>query len=170
MTDHLPRRKEDVQDPIGKIGWPREKGRDAERTPMQWNTDNQAGFSSTKKTWLPVGSDYKTVNVASENKDPNSLLNFYKKLIQLRKSNAQLREGQFIAIDRDNPSVLSFVRQTPDGKSVLVSCNLTAKAQSLAIEELTGKSGEVLISSSPVQIASGRFSLPPFGSVVAQLQ
>ncbi len=170
MTDHLPRRKEDVQDPIGKIGWPREKGRDAERTPMQWNADSQAGFSTTKKTWLPVGSDYKTINVADESKDPNSLLNFYKKLIQLRKNNAQLREGEFVIVDPNNPSVLSFMRQTPDGKSVLVSCNLTAKAQSLSIEELAGKSGDVLISSSPVQIANGRFSLLPFGSVVAQLQ
>jgi len=49
-----PVRKEDVQDPIGQLGWPQEKGRDGERTPMQWDTSKEAGFSTAERPWLPV--------------------------------------------------------------------------------------------------------------------
>src|SRR6202171_2709260 len=63
MQNNDPKRKEDVKDPIGVRGWPKEKGRDGERTPMQWDAGAQAGFSSNPKTWLPVTSNYRTVNV-----------------------------------------------------------------------------------------------------------
>ncbi len=67
MTTATPTRREEVKDPIGITGWPKEKGRDGERTPMQWDASNpQAGFSSDAHTWLPVPSDYIAVNVASE--------------------------------------------------------------------------------------------------------
>src|SRR5437588_5999851 len=48
MTTTEPKRKEDVKDPIGKLGWPKEKGRDGERTPMQWDDTTNAGFSAAK--------------------------------------------------------------------------------------------------------------------------
>src|ERR1035437_4225803 len=77
MTTHTPTRREDVRDPIGITGWPREKGRDGERTPMQWNsTPPASGFSTNANTWLPIGADFPTVNVATETADPNSLLNW----------------------------------------------------------------------------------------------
>ena len=66
MTTETPKRKEDVKDPIGITGWPREKGRDGERTPMQWTAGPQAGFSSSPDTWLPIAPNYKTVNVETE--------------------------------------------------------------------------------------------------------
>jgi len=53
MENNDPESKDDVQDPIGKLGWPLEKGRDGERTPMQWNEGQNAGFSKAKP-WLPV--------------------------------------------------------------------------------------------------------------------
>ena len=173
MVDHTPKRKEDVQDPIGKIGWPREKGRDGVRTPMQWNSDNQAGFSQNKSTWLPVGDDYKTINVATEERNSNSLLNYYKKLIQLRRNNQQLREGEFAGIDNSNMAVLSYLRKTPDGKAVLVSLNLTATSQKVKLSEAGGKTANSLLSSYPIpdgNLDLGGFSLPAFGSVVAQVQ
>ena len=71
MRTTTPTRVEDVKDPIGKTGWPKEKGRDGERTPMQWDaTPPQAGFSTSATTWLPVASNYKTVNVQTELADP----------------------------------------------------------------------------------------------------
>ncbi len=66
MQTTVPTRKEDVKDPVGVTGWPKEKGRDGERTPMQWNDTANAGFSTAPTTWLPVAADYKTVNVAAE--------------------------------------------------------------------------------------------------------
>ncbi len=101
---------------------------------MQWNNDLNAGFSSAKSTWLPVGPDYKTVNVTIEERDPDSILNYYKALIRLRKENPQLRDGDFIPVDENNTSVLSYFRKTKDGKAVLVSLNFTAAQQKVSFD------------------------------------
>ena len=67
-----PARIEDVHDPIGKRGWPKEKGRDGERTPMQWTDGSNAGFTSPGvKPWLPIPPSAKEDNVEVESKDPN---------------------------------------------------------------------------------------------------
>ncbi|MEI9970515.1 MAG: hypothetical protein WDM87_18580 [Terracidiphilus sp.] len=76
-----PRAKRDVKDPIGITGWPKEKGRDGERTPMQWDGNTKAGFT-TGTPWLPVPPSAKTLNVRAEKNDPNSLLTWYKTLIR----------------------------------------------------------------------------------------
>lgn len=64
MTNNDPTRLEDVKDIVGKRGWPRQKGRDGERTPMQWNDAINAGFNAGTRPWLPVSSNYASVNVA----------------------------------------------------------------------------------------------------------
>ena len=107
MPTSTPTRVEDVKDPIGITGWPKEKGRDGERTPMQWDASNrQAGFSTNASTWLPVPASYTTVNVASELADADSLLNWHKQLIAMRRSNVALHDGGVIMLDVTNPSVL----------------------------------------------------------------
>jgi alpha-glucosidase len=90
MTNRDPQTRAEVQDPIGKIGWPREKGRDGERTPMQWSTARNAGFTKHAKPWVPVAGNYSTHNVQAELADPNSILNYYKRLIALRRTNQSL--------------------------------------------------------------------------------
>ena len=90
MENNDPQRKEDVKDPVGKLGWPKDKGRDGERTPMQWKNEKNAGFS-THEPWLPVPASYATHNVETESKDPNSVLNFYKRILALRHTNDELR-------------------------------------------------------------------------------
>jgi alpha-glucosidase len=92
MVDQDPKTVEEVKDPVGRTGWPKDKGRDGERIPMPWNADTDGGFSTAKTTWLPVEYDYRTLNVAVEDRNPNSLLNYYKTLIRLRKQDAQLRD------------------------------------------------------------------------------
>ncbi len=78
MKTTPPTRKEDVKDPIGITGWPKEKGRDGERTPMQWDASVNAGFTAAGATpWLPVPPSAATINVAAEQSDPNSLLAWY---------------------------------------------------------------------------------------------
>jgi len=123
MQNNDPKTKEDVQDPIGKIGWPAEIGRDGERTPMQWNSEINAGFSKAKP-WLPVSPDYKKVNVASEDADKNSVLNFYKQLIHLRKTEDALKNGSYETLDDHNPDVLSYLRKSKD-EIVVVALNMT---------------------------------------------
>jgi alpha-glucosidase len=117
MVTTPPARVEDVKDPIGKIGWPQEKGRDGERTPMQWDTTKNAGFSTADKTWLPIPPSYKERNVELEKKDPNSLFNWYKQLIALRRSNAALRDGEYITVNPDDQNVFSFLRKRDGGAS-----------------------------------------------------
>ncbi|HZV59357.1 MAG TPA: alpha-glucosidase [Candidatus Eremiobacteraceae bacterium] len=132
MENNTPKNREDVQDPIGKIGWPLEKGRDGERTPMQWNDKPNAGFSSVKP-WLPVPPSYKTHNVDTEKKDPNSVLSFYRQLLALRHHEPALLEGSYIALNEDDPNVLTFVRQYKND-AILVALNMSAGQQKLLLD------------------------------------
>jgi alpha-glucosidase len=173
-----PTRVEDVRDPIGVRGWPREKGRDGERTPMQWDTSNaQAGFSSNPHTWLPVTADYPTVNVQSEAADPGSLLNWYRRLIALRRSNSALRSGRMVMLDTTNASVLSYARVSDDGATVIVSLNMSGQPQSvslgLAQAGVHGAHLTTLLSSPeplPDGPAAARRALPAYAVSVAELR
>jgi alpha-glucosidase len=135
MTTHTPTRKEDVRDPIGITGWPKEKGRDGERTPMQWTPQPPAaGFSSNPHTWLPIGADYPSVNVATETGQPDTLLTWTHDLIDLRRGYPALHDGGIVMLDTANPSVLSYVRKAPDGSAILVSLNFTAQYQTVHLD------------------------------------
>ncbi len=127
MENNDPKRKEDVQDPEGKLGWPKEIGRDGERTPMQWNDSANAGFS-TVKPWLPVPDSARTHNVVDEMKDPDSVLSFYRALLELRHSEAALLDGDYVSINEDNPNVLTYLRRTK-GEAILVILNMSATVQ-----------------------------------------
>src|SRR5438876_5787168 len=132
MENNDPKRKEDVKDPIGKIGWPKEKGRDGERTPMQWNDSTNAGFSQTAP-WLPVPPSYKTHNVASELKDPDSILQFYRRVLALRHENVALRDGQYVPLNESDQNVLSYLRRYKD-EAVLVVLNMSGSEQKVSFD------------------------------------
>ena len=178
MVTTQPTRKEDVKDPIGITGWPREKGRDGERTPMQWNDSNNAGFSTASSTWLPAAADYTTKNVKAEENDPNSLLNWHKQLIAMRKKNQALRDGKVEMLDRNNPSVLSFVRGgTPGQPAVVVALNFTAEPQTITLNPQTaGVSGNTVhtlltnASSLDQQSSLANITLPPYASWIGSLK
>jgi alpha-glucosidase len=171
-----PQRVEDVRDPIGITGWPKEKGRDGERTPMQWDTSAQAGFSTSAHTWLPVTPDYRSVNVQSESADPQSLLNWYRRLIALRRENSTLRSGRMLMLDQTNASVLTYVRVAPEGSAMLVSLNMSPRSQSvapgLAAAGIRGARLRTVLSSPaplPDVAADAQFTLPPYAVWVAAL-
>jgi len=132
MENNDPKRKEDVKDPIGILGWPEEKGRDGERTPMQWNGSANAGFT-TGKPWLPVPASAKTHNVEAESKNPNSVLSVYKQVIHLRKTEPALLEGAYIPLNESDPNVISYLRKSKDG-TVLVVLNFSGKPQSATFD------------------------------------
>ncbi len=178
MPTTEPTRKEDVKDPIGITGWPKEKGRDGERTPMQWTGGPQAGFSTNPDTWLPVAADYKTVNVAAETNDPNSLLNWYKELIAMRRNNPSLHNGGIVMLNRDDQDVLAYVRTAPSGaQPVVVAMNMSGapKTLSLNLSEagIKGTQAKTLASSDPslkTVTAFQSVTLPPYSSWVASVQ
>jgi alpha-glucosidase len=171
-----PARIEDVHDPIGKLGWPKEKGRDGERTPMQWDTAVNAGFTTAAKPWLPIPPSASTYNVETEKKDPNSIFNTYKTLLALRRSEPALRDGSYTAIDETNPYVFSFLRRSK-GSTVLVSLNMSAEPRTISIDLAnTGAKGTnvVPLYSSPRSgdeaIPLDKIPLAPFGVLVAKVQ
>jgi alpha-glucosidase len=130
MENNDPVRKEDVKDPIGIAGWPAEKGRDGERTPMQWNDSAYAGFSPTSP-WLPIPASFKTHNVSSELADPASVLQFYRHLLTLRHQERALLYGDYVALNPDNPKILSYLRRYKN-EAVLVVLNMSATAQQIS--------------------------------------
>jgi alpha-glucosidase len=100
---------EAIQDPVAHTLPGLGAGRDPERTPMQWDTSEHAGFSSARP-WLPVAADYARVNVAVERKDPRSMLSLYRRLIELRRATPALSVGSYRQLYVDN-NVLVFARE-----------------------------------------------------------
>ena len=178
MVTTPPARVEDVKDPIGKIGWPKEKGRDGERTPMQWDDSKNAGFSTADVTWLPVAPNYKTVNVKKEEPEPASLLNWYKELIKMRANNPALHDGALTMLDPTNPNVLSYLRKGPGGSpSIVVALNFTAQPQTVSLDlSSTGVSGNevktLVTDADSLRSATSlnRIELPPFASWIASVR
>jgi len=174
MKTTPPARKEDVKDPVGIAYWPTYKGRDGERTPMQWDAAQNAGFAKAGVTpWLPVPASYTTINVQAEKSDPNSLFAWYQSLIRLKKSNAALAQGDNTMLDTANTKVLSWVRQAPSAAPVVVSVNFTADPQmvSLSVPGFGGKVKTLLKTPGAVDPAAiGQIQLGPFGVYVGELQ
>jgi alpha-glucosidase len=171
MENNDPKRKEDVKDPVGKVGWPEDKGRDGERTPMQWNAAPNAGFSSTTP-WLPVPPSYKTHNVESELKNKASILNFYQRLLALRHAEPALLDGEYVALNEDDPNVLSYLRRYK-AETVLVALNMSGAERTIRLD-LKGKASKAstLLStqgrSKVVPMSS--ISLEPFGVFIGKME
>jgi alpha-glucosidase len=178
MRTTPPTRKEDVKDPIGITGWPKEKGRDGERTPMQWTPGFDAGFSTAKKTWLPIPPNFTTINVEDESKEPDSLLNWYKELIALRRTNPALHDGGFVMLDAGDPNVLAYLRTAPQGSApVVVAINMSASPKTLSLDltaqNVTAKTVRTLAASDASfngATSLQNVTLPPFSSWVAEVR
>lgn len=99
--------------------------RDNGRTPMQWDDSPGAGFT-TGKPWLKINPNYTTVNVAVQDKDPNSILNYFRKMTALRKSRPELVYGDWKLVDAENPSVFAYTRSL-EGKKLLILLNFKDK-------------------------------------------
>ena len=84
--------------------------RDNGRTPFQWDDSPNAGFTSGTP-WLKVNSNYTTVNAAAQERDSSSVLNYFRKVVKLRKENQLLIYGKYSLLDRDNPDVYAYTRE-----------------------------------------------------------
>ncbi len=174
MENNDPKRPEDVKDSMGKLGWPKEKGRDGERTPMQWNAEANAGFSATAP-WLPVDYRYREYNVETEKRDPNSILNYYRQLLSMRHTKLALLEGKYIALNEDDPNVLAYARSYKL-KNVLVVLNMSGVTQkvnlNLASKGLHAKVVRTLLSSfsAPSQPDPDGISIEPLGAWIGETE
>lgn len=175
MKTTPPSRKEDVKDPVGLRFWPTYKGRDGERTPMQWTSAPNAGFDSpSAKPWLPVPSNNSTINVEAEKSDPKSLYSWYRSLIQLKKTNTAFAQGADTMLDRNNPNVLSWKRQAAGAPPVIVCVNFTADPHTVNLVSQGIPEGAVTTllktpgASDPTSLKS--INLGPYGVFIGQLQ
>jgi alpha-glucosidase len=108
------------------------ENRDNSRTPMQWNDEPFAGFS-TVEPWFPVNPNYKNINVAEQQEDKHSILTFYKDLIKLKKSDDLYTYGNFELVDADNPKVFAYTR-TLNNKRALIVGNLSNDTSGLNLD------------------------------------
>ena len=99
--------------------------RDSARTPVQWSAEENAGFT-TGKPWFYVNENYKDVNVASQEDDPHSVLNFYRKAIALRKELSCVKNGNYTEYNKLSSSLYTYARED-DKQKILVVCSYTEK-------------------------------------------
>ena len=159
MTDYPLFRPEEYKDPVNfwlldllpKFHFSKKKtlqlihncNRDNARTPMQWGKGENADFTSGNETWLPVNPNYPEINVEVEEKDPDSILSFYRQLIQFRKEEPALLYGTFEPI-KTKGSIMAFYRSY-QGEMLFVLLNLTKKNQRLP-HKISSLVGQVLFS------------------------
>lgn len=100
-----------------------ERSRDNSRTPMQWSADKNAGFSQAEP-WIEVQKNQETINAEAEQKEEDSILNFYKTLIRLRKEMPIISDGTVQFLDEKDEAVIGYVREL-NGQKLVVLCNLS---------------------------------------------
>ena len=134
-----------VQDPWEKNVPGLGLGRDPERTPMQWDTNPNAGFTSSTP-WLPIAADAAAVNVAVQREDPTSMLTLYRRLITLRRATPALSVGAYAPLQADG-DVLAYVR-TADEQRWLVVLNLGPQPQRFEAQQARIH-GQIVLSTHP---------------------
>jgi oligo-1,6-glucosidase len=144
-----------------------EVSRDNGRTPMQWSTDTNAGFTRGAP-WVRVNPDHRAVNVAAAERDTGSVLHYFRRLIRLRKSEPTLVYGRYQLLDRENQDVFAYTRRL-NGRTLMVALSFSASGGRTALPQ-GFVAGKILINNlagSPVE--SGQLSLRPYQAVVLEL-
>lgn len=152
--------KEKFMDAVYRIG------RDNARTPMQWNEDENAGFT-TGKPWLKINPTYKHINVEEALSNKDSIFYYYKNLINLRHSDDVVSLAEFKLIDRDNESVFAYERKYKE-KSILVIANFYEESVKFKLDKKYDLEKYSLIISNykEMEIENNEFSLKPFEAIV----
>ncbi len=173
MMTTEPKTIEEVRDPVGKRYWPANKGRDGERTPMQWDATSQAGFT-TGQPWLRIPPDAAARNVAVQAKDASSILSFYRQLISLRRRSPALLDGGYDSIG-DDPRIFVYRRSSPT-QTMLIALNMSGESSNL---QLNGSGLDkasrfrVVLSNQRdggQQIVKNSLQLAPFEAVILDTQ
>ena len=119
------------------------------RTPMQWNSEPNAGFT-TGTPWIGVNPNYPQINVEAQEEDPDSILNFYKEMVTLRKSDDVFMYGTYDLVQENHPEIYAYTR-TLGEKRVLILCNLKGKDTSINLENMSVSSDQLLLANIPVE-------------------
>ena len=168
-----------------EIGMQGKKPDEDIRLPMQWSADSNAGFT-TGKPWREPFANYTEVNVSAQDDDPNSLLNLYRTLTNLRRDHPALRTGSIAVLDTENPGIFAMLRT--DGKEhflILVNLKGTSISEySLSLKEeflpngkLSPRSQLDAVTATTLTVADGMFAgykplveLPPYQAYIFELK
>jgi oligo-1,6-glucosidase len=137
------------------------------RTPFQWNDSKNAGFSNGNP-WIKVNPNYKKINVVNAEKDLNSTLNFFKKIVQFRKQNPVLTYGKYTLLDKQNASVYAYTRQL-GRKKMLVMLNFSEKNAKANTGISASKTKILMDNYSTISKWKNRFVLRPYEAVIYEL-
>lgn len=122
------------------------KNINTESTPFQWDNKTNAGFTSSRFPWTAVNDNYSRINLAAEIQNEESVLRFYRKMIEFRKSSEILRKGAFIPCLGKEKDVIAFIRRY-EGGEFFVICSLSAKEINYSVPmELLGSGATVAFS------------------------
>lgn len=142
--------------------------RDNGRTPMQWNAAQSAGFS-TGKPWLPVNENHIAINVAAEEKNPNSVLGHFRKLTYLRRNNPVFVYGQYKLIQKRHPDIYAYTR-TWEGDKILVLLNFKARQAEIELPEAKLVGQTLIDNYGDVDIQDEKVLLKPYQAVILRLK
>ncbi|GAA0079567.1 alpha-glucosidase [Clostridium sporogenes] len=126
-----------------------ETSRDNSRTPMQWDTTENAGFSK-EKPWMKVNPNYVNINVREQENNLDSILNFYKKIIKIKKKNKALVYGKYNLILEHHEQIYAYTRILEHEKFIVIA-NLTNKKAKYIYNKEKLNYKELIISNYPVE-------------------
>jgi oligo-1,6-glucosidase len=138
--------------------------RDNARTPFQWDDSENAGFTSGKP-WLKVNPNYTEINAEMQEKDENSVLNYFRRIVKMRKENLVLIYGDYTLVDAENSSVYAYTREL-DGRKLLVLLNFKAHEAKVKTD-IDLSAAKVLIGN--YAESSTDKTLKPYESIVFEL-
>ncbi|NKF06551.1 alpha-glucosidase [Clostridium gasigenes] len=138
--------------------------RDNARTPMQWNSSKNAGFT-TNEPWIKINENYKEINVESQDKDEKSILSFYKKMIKTRKNNLALVYGVYDLILEDDENIYAYTR-TLNGEKYVIIVNLSAKETKYFNKDIKLNYDKLLINNYDIDVHEEitEFTMKPYES------
>ena len=149
----------ELTDPQGLRFWPENKGRDGCRTPMVWDSGNASSGFSTGRPWLPIKAPQAANHVAGQAGQPDSVLEFYRAMLKLRRETEELRSGRSAFFDVSDP-ILAFTR----GGTVLCVFNLSPEEHRL---RLTG--GGAVALAQGAEHAGDTLTLHPNGFAIMEV-
>ncbi|WP_299119971.1 alpha-glucosidase [uncultured Winogradskyella sp.] len=142
--------------------------RENSRTPMQWNDSENAGFT-TGNPWKSVNKNYRDINVEAQDKDPNSVLNHFRKMTKLRNDNEVFVYGAYEMLDKHNKQVYAYTR-TLDNKKVLVLLNFSDQESEISLEEIKQVETTLINNYSSFTSTDSKVTLKPYQAVVMTLK
>lgn len=138
--------------------------RDNGRTPMQWDASKNAGFSN-ETPWLPVHKNHTTVNVLNQENDQNSVLNHFRKMVELRKDNLLLVYGNYEIIQEEHPTIYAYSRTLEDQK-MTVLLNFSESESSISLPNFDHSKKVLINNYNEFSVDKNTITLKPYQAVV----